>query len=105
MAAVTIEATVQAAIHERRTLRFSYQGDSLPQRIGHPHAIFLGPSGETMVDVFQVDGFSSSGPLPAWRSFDVDKIVAAERLETTYELAPGWDPDGAKYAGGIVAMV
>ena len=100
-----IEAIVQAAILERRALVFAYEGDGLPERTGHPHALFLGATGETLVDVFQVAGFSSTGPLPAWRSFDVARITSAEKLDTTYELAPGWDPDGPKYAGGIVAMV
>ena len=102
---MTIEAIVQAAILERRALLFTYEGDGAPERTGHPHALFLGPSGETLVDVFQVAGFTSTGSLPAWRSFLVDKIVSARRLDSTYELAPGWDPDGPKYAGGIMAMV
>jgi hypothetical protein len=102
---VTIEAIVQAAILERRTLRFTYEGDGRPPRTGQAHALFLGASGETLVDVFQVSGFTATGPLPAWRSFNVAKIVSAERLDSTYEPAPGWDPDGSKYAGGIVAMV
>lgn len=102
---MTIEAIVQAAILERRTLEFAYEGDEPPARTGHAHALFLGASGETLVDVFQVAGYTSSGPLPAWRSFDVRRIVTARALDSTYELAPGWDPDGPKYAGGIVAMV
>jgi hypothetical protein len=102
---VTIEAIVQAAILERRTLVFTYEGDGAPPRTGHPHALFLGARGETLVDVFQVAGFTAAGPLPAWRSFNVSHITSAERLDSTYELAPGWDPDGPQYAGGIVAMV
>jgi hypothetical protein len=102
---VTIEAIVQAAILERRVLSFTYEGDDLPARTGHAHALFLSPTGETMVDVFQIAGFTSKGTLPAWRSFDVKRIVSARRLDSTYELAPGWDPDGPKYAGGIMAMV
>jgi hypothetical protein len=104
---VTIEAIVQAAILERRALLFTYEGDaaSAPERVGHAHALFLGPTRETLVDVFQIAGFTSSGPLPAWRSFNVEKIVSARRLDSSYEPAPGWDPDGPKYAGGIVAMV
>jgi hypothetical protein len=102
---VTIEAIVQAAILERRVLSFTYEGDGLPARTGHPHALFLSTAGETLVDVFQVAGFTSTGTLPCWRSFNVEKIISARRLDSTYELAPGWDPDGPKYAGGIMAMV
>jgi hypothetical protein len=105
MVSVTIEAIVQAAILERRTLVFTYEGDDEPPRTGHAHALFLGASGETLVDVFQVAGFTASGPLPAWRSFNVARITSAQSLDSTYEPAPGWDPDGPKYAGGIVAMV
>jgi hypothetical protein len=102
---VTIEAIVQAAILERRTLLFAYEGDGLPQRVGHPHALFLGTSGETCVDVFQIDGFTINGALPAWRSFHVPRITAAERLDAPFEPAAGWDPLSDKYAGGVVAMV
>lgn len=94
-----------AAIHARRSMLFSYDGDALPERLGHPHALFLGTSGEACVDVYQVGGFTRTATLPAWRTFLLDKIVAAEPLETAFELAPGWDPLGDKYAGGIVAMV
>lgn len=102
---VTIEAIVQAAILERRVLSFTYEGDGLPARTGHAHALFLSATGETLVDVFQIAGFTSGGSLPAWRSFNVEKIISARRLDGTYEPAPGWDPDGPKYAGGIMAMV
>ncbi|HWI75416.1 MAG TPA: hypothetical protein VNT55_25870 [Baekduia sp.] len=104
---MTTEAIVQAAIHQRRALLFSYEGDELPERVGHPHALFLGPGPdrEACVDIYQVAGFTRTATLPAWRTFVLDKIVAAERLEAGFELAPGWDPLGQKYAGGIVAMV
>jgi predicted DNA-binding transcriptional regulator YafY len=102
---VTIEAIVQAAIHQRRALLFSYDGDELPERVGHPHALFLGPGREACVDIYQVSGFTRTATLPAWRTFTLDKIIAAERLEASFPLAPGWDPLGDKYAGGIIAMV
>jgi predicted DNA-binding transcriptional regulator YafY len=103
---VTTEAIVQAAIHQRRALLFSYEGDGLPERVGHPHAIFLGADRVASVDIYQVAGFTRTATLPAWRTFLLDRIVTAERLEEQpFELAPGWDPLGDKYAGGIVAMV
>jgi hypothetical protein len=103
---VTIEAIVVAAIHERRPLLFSYDGDGRPERLGHPHALFLGPTGEASVDVYQVAGFTRTAALPAWRTFLLDRIAGAERVDAeTFPLAPGWDPLGDKYAGGIVAMV
>jgi hypothetical protein len=102
---VSIEGVVIAAIHGRAPLSFSYDGDALPERIGHPHALFLGPDGTAEVDVYQVAGFTRTATLPAWRTFLLDRIVAARQLETTFALAPGWDPLGDKYAGGIVAMV
>jgi hypothetical protein len=103
---VTIEGIVEAAILERRALLFAYTGDGLPERVGHPHALFLSASGDTCVDVLQVEGYTADGrPLPAWHSFHVPQILSAERLQTGFEPAPDWDPDASKYAGGIVAMV
>lgn len=105
MPPVTIEGVVIAAIHGRAPLLFTYDGDELPERIGHPHALFLGADGKAEVDVYQVAGFTRTGTLPTWRTFLLDKIVAAAPLESTFEPAPGWDPLGDKYSGGIVAMV
>ncbi|HET6505630.1 MAG TPA: WYL domain-containing protein [Baekduia sp.] len=102
---MSIEGVVIAAIHGRAPLLFSYEGDELPERLGHPHALFLTPEGRAEVDVYQVSGFTRTATLPAWRTFRLDRIVTAERLETTFEPAPGWDPLGEKYSGGIVAMV
>jgi hypothetical protein len=103
---VSIEAVVVAAIHERRPILFTYEGDELPERLGHPHALFLGPAGEATVDIYQVDGYTRTATLPAWRTFLLDRILGAERMdETTFALAPGWDPLGDKYAGGMIAMV
>jgi hypothetical protein len=102
---VSIEGVVIAAIHGRAPLLFTYDGDELPERLGHPHALFLTPEGQAEVDVYQVAGFTRTATLPAWRTFRLDRIVTAERLETTFEPAPGWDPLGDKYSGGIVAMV
>lgn len=94
-----------AAIHGRAALRFTYEDDELPQRVGHPHALFLAHDGKANVDIYQVAGFTRTATLPAWRTFLLDKIVAAEHLDGPFALAPGWDPLGDKYSGGIVAMV
>jgi hypothetical protein len=103
---VSIEAIVVAAIHGRAPLLFRYEGDERPDRVGHPHALFLEVSSRAAaVDIYQVAGFSRTGTLPTWRTFLLERIVAAEPLEPGFELAPGWDPLGDKYAGGIVAMV
>lgn len=103
---MSIEATVISAIHGRAPLLFRYEGDERPERVGHPHALFLEVNSLTAaVDVYQVGGFTRTGTLPTWRTFLLDKIVMAERLDSTFDLAPGWDPLGDKYAGGMVAMV
>lgn len=94
-----------AAIHGRAPLRFRYAGDERPERLGHPHALFLDHGGVACVDVYQVAGFTRTATLPAWRTFLLERIVAAEPLEERFALAPGWDPLGDKYSGGIVAMV
>jgi hypothetical protein len=102
---VTIEGIVISAIHGRTTMRFCYAGDEMPERVGHPHALFLNQEGAACVDVFQVAGFSRTATLPAWRTFMLDKILSAEALDAPFTLAPGWDELSDKYSGGIVAMV
>jgi hypothetical protein len=102
---VSIEGIVQEAILQRRTLEFAYEGDAPPARVGHPHALFLGPKGDTCVEVLQVSGFTAAADLPAWHSFRIAKIEHAEHLDIPFEPDPGWDPLSDKYAGGVVAMV
>jgi predicted DNA-binding transcriptional regulator YafY len=104
---MNIERIVQAAITERRVLLFTYEGDALPERVGHPHALYLSAasSPEAHVDVLQISGYANGDRLPAWRSFRIDKIVTAERMEVGFDPAPEWDPMSDRYEGGIVAMV
>jgi hypothetical protein len=102
---MTIESIVEDAIRERRPLLLCYAGEARSQRIGHPHALYIGADGELRVEVFQIEGFAHT-TLPAWQSFRIDEIVAAERLtDGVFGPAPGWDPFCERYAGGVVAMV
>ena len=58
------------------------------QRIAEPHVLGVS-DGETQVLVFQVGGSSSSGGIPEWRRFDLNRI---SRLITLPETFPGRRP-------------
>ncbi len=72
-----------AAIQSRRIVTFMYQGRS---RTVEPHACGISPAaGEAVLHGYQVDGDSSSGHLPGWRTFMIAKITALTATETRFD--------------------
>ena len=91
------EAIVRA-IAERRTIRFTYSGKP---RTADPHALYAHKTTSTiLVDAFQRDG-ASSGPLPAWRQFQLGKIEALEVTDKTFAPAEHWRPDSDRYVNAV----
>jgi hypothetical protein len=80
-----------------------YEGDRGPRMI-HPHLLYRTSTGKECVDSYQVSGFTvDGGRLPDWRPFNVQKIVAFELLDETFDLAPGYKPSSPKYRNGVIA--
>jgi hypothetical protein len=96
---------LRAAIEGRRVVRLGYSGDSGAMRTVHPHALFESEAGSLCLDGYQVDGYTSSGVLPQWRVFTVDKVMAIEVLDEGFTVAPGWNPEAKRYRNGLVARV
>ena len=78
----TLNEQLLGAIAKRRRLKFRYNG--LP-RFGEPHV--LGVSrGSVQLLFYQTGGATSSGGLPQWRRFHVDRM---SDLNVEDEIFPG----------------
>jgi hypothetical protein len=76
-----IDQLIRAAISQKRTMRFLYNGK---ERIAEPHDYGI-QSGQTLLLTYQIGGPSSSARLPAWRWIDVSKVSDLEILDVTFE--------------------
>ncbi len=77
-------------------------------RVIEPHAIYTSEGGETIVDAYQIRGYSSSGRLPPfWRPFRLRKIgsVTILREPFTTRLAEGFMPHKPAYRRNLLMMV
>jgi predicted DNA-binding transcriptional regulator YafY len=92
------------AIRARRVVEMEYRSDPpSARRVVQPHIAYLTSHNEVCVDGYQIDGPTTSGPLPGWRLFDVSKINAVTVREEEFDLAPGYNPAAARYRAAILA--
>jgi len=66
-----INQTIINAINNMEFLSFTYEDNP---RVVEPHAYGMGLYGADLLRAYQVGGYSSSGSLPKWRLFEVNKI-------------------------------
>lgn len=101
-----VEELIMRAISERRPVALRYEDAPHAARTVHPHVLYRTSTGKVCVDSFQVDGPSSSGgEIPGWRPFNLTRILSAELLDGEFEIAPGLNLAGPKYANGLLAYV
>jgi hypothetical protein len=75
-----VHQLILTAIHERRLLRFTYQGKD---RIVEPQDYGI-QSGTVNLFTYQTGGESSSSRLPDWRKFAVLSMSSVELLKETF---------------------
>ena len=81
---------IATAIEQRRLLTFTYDGHDrkvIPAALGVAKR-----KAKPVLHAYQVEG-TSSGDIPAWRFFYVDKMVGLRVLDETFAAdPPGWAP-------------
>jgi predicted DNA-binding transcriptional regulator YafY len=98
-----IQRQIIEAIKSRRQVEINYKGEGF--RMVCPHALYISSTGKTLVDSYQVSGYSNhSEQIPDWRPFDILKITELKVLDETFELAPGYNPSSDRYSNAI-AMI
>jgi predicted DNA-binding transcriptional regulator YafY len=70
---------ILSAIQQKRQMRFVFEGK---ERIAEPHDYGV-QNGITRLLAWQTGG-QSSGPIPGWRWFGVDRISGMTLLERTF---------------------
>ena len=91
------------AINLRRKVELNYKGEG--DRLVCPHALYISSTGKTLVDAYQLAGYSNhSEQIPGWRPFDITKITDIKVLDETFEIAPGYNPLSERYSNAI-AMI
>jgi len=60
------------AIVHRRAIRFMFRDH---ERTAEPHCYGVSADGRELLRAYQVDGYSKSGPLPGWRTYEVSEMT------------------------------
>ena len=85
-----VKANLQIAIKEQKKVRLYYEGT---ERIVHPFLIGINKRGNESLRAYQVDGYSSSGELPAGRLFLLDRIDFVEIIDEKFPIRDDYNPD------------
>jgi predicted DNA-binding transcriptional regulator YafY len=80
---------LEQAIKSKRVVEFSYSDHV---RVIEPHILGIS-GGKLQILGYQIGGTSSSGGLPQWRRFDIDRM---QRLTVTDQTFPGKRPETGK---------
>ena len=99
---MSVRAELLRAIGEHRVVELRYD-DDLGRRRAQPHVLYRTSAGKECVDIYQVEGTTHSGPLPAWRLLDLSRIRSVNVLDETFAPAPGYNPGGDRYRHGVIA--
>ena len=92
-----------AAIEHHHVVTLRYGRRLEPRRV-LPHVLYLTATGRPMLDAYQLSGPTTSGPLPGWREFALERIVRLEVLDERFLPVPDYQPESERYAHGVVAM-
>jgi hypothetical protein len=92
-----------AAIEEHHVVALRYGRRPEPRHL-LPHVLYLTSTGRPMLDAYQLSGPTTSGPLPGWREFALERIVRLEVLEERFLPVPDYHPESPRYEHGVVAM-
>lgn len=92
------------AINTRRKMKVNYNHKGY--RIVCPHVLYYNASGNKMVDVYQISGYSSHPEsIPGWRPFDLSEITEINILDETFDIAYGYNPYNIDHYPTIIAKV
>jgi len=77
------QAKVDKAIRDHLVVEMPYRGG---MRICNPYYRAMTPEGEQYVLAWQIEGSTSSGDLPNWRSFHLSELGDVRLLNTTFNV-------------------
>lgn len=100
---MTMKNNIINAIKSRCKVELNYKGEGY--RIVCPHAIYISTTGKTLLDSYQLSGYSNhSEKIPDWRPFDIEKITALKILDDTFNVAPEYNSLSDRYSNAIAKI-
>ena len=98
-----VQTQMTNVIKSRRKVELNYKGEGY--RLVCPHALYISSTGKTLVDSYQLSGYSTHAEqIPGWRPFDISKITEIRVLDETFEIAPGYNPSSERYLNAITMI-
>lgn len=82
--------TLKEAIEKRNRIELIYENSV---RIVEPYLVGINEKNHVALRAFQTGGYSSSGNLPSWRLFLIDKIEGAQILDERFTINSMYNPD------------
>jgi hypothetical protein len=103
---MTVQEDMCAAIARRAVIRITRAKDPLgTSRVGEPHILYESSAGKVLVDLYQTDGYSSSGRPPMWRPVALADIRSLVVLDDSFEPRPTYNPDNRTRYRRIICAV
>jgi predicted DNA-binding transcriptional regulator YafY len=100
---MVILSEIISAIKSRRKIEIDYKGEG--PRLICPHACYVSSKGKTLVDSYQIAGYSNHREqVPGWRPFDLSEISSLRIMEETFEEAPGYNPLSDRYSNALAML-
>lgn len=90
---MTVQEDVCAAIARRAVVRITRAKDPpATSRTGEPHIVYESSAGNVLVDLYQTDGYTSSGRPPMWRPIALADVRSVIVLDESFEPRPTYNP-------------
>jgi hypothetical protein len=87
---------IKRASTERRICKLFFKNEPRA-RVIYPYGIFRTAKGKFMIACWQEGGYSTSGKLPEFRNFPVEKCEKIELLDRKFLMAEQFDPTASIY--------
>jgi len=81
---------LKVAIGNKKKLQIVYENST---RIIDPYLVGINQKDHILLRAFQTGGFSSSGKLPSWRLFSIDKILEVTQLDESFTIDRLYNPN------------
>jgi predicted DNA-binding transcriptional regulator YafY len=87
-----VAQSIGEAIAAQAVIELVYEdAGAITTRVCWPHVLYEDGTGTLLVELYQVGG-ATSGRLPAWRCFEVDRVREVRTRDETFDPAPGYNP-------------
>ena len=103
---MTVQEDMCAAVTRRAVVRITRAKDPpRTSRTGEPHIVYKSSTGKVLVDLYQTDGYSSSGQPPMWRPIALADVRSVVVLDERFKPHPTYNPRNRRRYRRIICAV